>query len=71
MTLDGNFTTGVDFGNWQPAEIHGIKWNDLDGDGAPDSGEPGLAGWTIFLDANENGALDGGETAADLTIQRV
>ena len=30
-----------------PAEIHGTKWNDLDGDGVWDEGEPGLAGWTI------------------------
>jgi PKD repeat protein len=27
--------------------ISGYKWNDLDGDGSWDSGEPGLSGWTI------------------------
>ncbi|MBM4046934.1 MAG: hypothetical protein FJ279_17660, partial [Planctomycetes bacterium] len=40
-----------------------MKWNDLDGDGMRDTGEPGLQGWTIFLDANQNGQFDDGETA--------
>ncbi len=30
--------------------IEGTKWNDLDGDGVRDAGEPGLPGWTIELD---------------------
>lgn len=38
--------------------IEGTKWNDLDGDAARDPTEPGLAGWTIFLDDNQNGHLD-------------
>ena len=29
------------------AELCVTKFNDLDGDGTPDAGEPGLAGWTI------------------------
>ncbi|RMG54839.1 MAG: hypothetical protein D6723_04090, partial [Acidobacteria bacterium] len=29
--------------------ICGTKWNDLDGDGVRDPGEPGLQGWTINL----------------------
>jgi hypothetical protein len=29
--------------------IHGMKWNDLDGDGSQDDGEPGLANWQIQL----------------------
>ena len=44
-----------------PGEIHGTKWNDLDGDGVRDAGEPGLEAWTIFLDQNTNGVLDAGE----------
>ncbi|KQC07145.1 MAG: hypothetical protein APR55_01040 [Methanolinea sp. SDB] len=27
--------------------ISGYKWNDLDGDGVWDTGEPGLSGWTV------------------------
>jgi uncharacterized repeat protein (TIGR01451 family) len=29
--------------------INGMKFNDLDGDGIKDPGEPGMAGWTIML----------------------
>ena len=32
-----------------PAEIHGMKWHDLDADGVKDIDEPGLAGWVIQL----------------------
>lgn len=50
-------------------EIHGTKWNDLDGNGNWDTDEPGLAGVTIFLDQNNNGTLDTNElstvTSAD------
>ncbi|MGD1920052.1 MAG: S8 family serine peptidase [Pleurocapsa sp.] len=42
--------------------ISGTKWDDLNGDGVRDENEPGLAGWTIYLDDNQNGHLDEGET---------
>jgi subtilisin family serine protease len=60
---DGEIVNDVNFGNQQivPGEIHGIKWNDLDGDGTQDEDEPGLEGWTIYLDDNQNGQLDVGE----------
>jgi autotransporter-associated beta strand protein len=66
----GQVVTGIDFGNWvPPGEIHGTAWNDLNGNGVRDPGEPPLAGWTVFLDTNHNGILDPGEisttTAAD------
>lgn len=36
-------------------ELCGIKWNDLNGDGKQDPGEPGLANWVIEVkDANGN-----------------
>ena len=38
--------------------IHGEKWNDLNGDGVHEANEPGLPGWTIYLDANHNGVFD-------------
>ena len=41
--------------------ITGTKWNDLNADGGRDAGEPGLAEWTIFLDADADGVLDAGE----------
>nr|WP_244329378.1 Calx-beta domain-containing protein [Tolypothrix sp. PCC 7910] len=43
------------------AEIRGMKWHDIDGDGVKDSGESGLQNWTIYLDNNTNGQLDNGE----------
>ena len=76
--LGGKTGTGVDANvNWQtsggfeemstverpvPARKSGVKFNDLDGDGVKDAGEPGLAGWTIFVETiNHNGVLDAGE----------
>ena len=44
------------------AEIKGAVWNDLDGN-ALDNNEPNLAGWTVYLDSNNNNQLDGGETS--------
>ncbi|MDY6939455.1 MAG: S8 family serine peptidase [Cyanobacteriota bacterium] len=44
-------------------EIQGSLWEDLNGDGSQNTGEPGLSGWTVFLDDNRNGQLDSGETA--------
>jgi len=48
----------------ETGEIHGLKWNDLDGDSTRDPEEAGLSGWTIYLDQNQNGVLDTGETSA-------
>ena len=44
---------GNDFGNYRPATITGIKYHDLNGNGAQDIDEPGLEGWLISL---SNGA---------------
>lgn len=50
-------------------EIHGVKWSDINGNGVQDFGEPGLAGWTIYIDANTNNVLDAGDfsTTTDAT----
>jgi hypothetical protein len=47
--ISGEVDAGNDFGNYQFAEKKGMKFHDLDGDGAKDAGEPGLDGWTIKL----------------------
>ena len=53
--------TDRDFGNqFALGRIEGKKWNDLNGNGLCDAEEPGLSGWTIYLDQNHNGALDVG-----------
>ena len=41
--------------------ISGVKYRDLNSNGVKDPGEPGLAGWTIYMDANDNGQLDNNE----------
>lgn len=60
---DGEVWEEVDFGNQQMVasnSISGTKFEDLDGDGIRDQGEPGLQGWVIELifDANADGAID-------------
>ena len=58
----GQDLTDADFGNQaMPGEIHGTMWNDVDGDGVRDDGEPGLPDWKVFLDEDEDGQWDPGE----------
>ncbi|MEA3357269.1 MAG: SdrD B-like domain-containing protein, partial [Patescibacteria group bacterium] len=45
-----------------PGSISGYKWNDLNGNGVWDQGEPGLPGWTIILGGD---ATDSTTTAQD------
>ncbi len=54
----GTDSTGNDFGNFQNITISGQKFNDLNGNGLKDQGEPGLPGWTINLDTGANGSVD-------------
>jgi hypothetical protein len=42
-------------------QISGLKFNDLTGDGHRDPSDPGLQGFTIYLDLNNNAILDTGE----------
>jgi hypothetical protein len=64
ITIVANSSEAVSFGNYQKGSIAGQKFHDKDADGVDDgAGEPGLESWVIFLDANANGLLDGGETS--------
>ncbi|NCF13052.1 MAG: choice-of-anchor B family protein, partial [Verrucomicrobiaceae bacterium] len=49
------------FGLAPIGEISGTVWDDANGDGIVDTGETLLENWTVFLDDNQNGQLDGGE----------
>ena len=54
LNLSGSITTnGLGLDNPQccnpNSQIAGTKWNDLNGNGIRDNGEPGLPGWTITL----------------------
>ncbi|MCW6050843.1 DUF4347 domain-containing protein [Lyngbya sp. CCAP 1446/10] len=50
--------TPTNFGNFQLGKISGLKFNDLNKSGVQDTGEPALAGWTIYLDTNNNTVQD-------------
>lgn len=38
--------------------VSGTVWSDDNGNGQRDSGEAGLAGWTVYVDLNDNGVMD-------------
>ncbi len=59
--ISGTNVGGVAFGNFQLISIGGQKYGDTTGNGTQDPADPGLAGFTIFIDANNNGVLDPGE----------
>jgi hypothetical protein len=40
---------GLDFGNFQLITVTGTVYNDMNGDGMRDNGEPPLQGWTVLL----------------------
>jgi GLUG motif-containing protein len=50
-------------------DIEGYKFDDSNADGNKDGGEPGLQGWEIYVDTNNNGLRDTGEpnTVTDAT----
>ena len=43
------------------AQISGVMFDDLDGDGVRDGSEPGLSGWTIYHDDDGDEIMDAGE----------
>ncbi len=56
----------VDFANVFTAaiSISGDVWEDLDGNGNRSLDEPGLLGWTVYVDTNNDAALTAGEPSA-------
>ncbi len=48
-TVEGQDTTGLNFGDFQLATVGGEIFADLKDDGTLDPGDPGLAGWTVNL----------------------
>jgi hypothetical protein len=54
---------GKDAGLIPGANIAGVKFHDLNGNGVRDTSESGLPGWVIYNDANGNGQLDAGESS--------
>ncbi len=65
----GQSATNVDFGETQGANggssgITGTVYGDLQGDSNDDSGDPGLAGWTVYIDVNQSGSYVSGDPTA-------
>jgi len=58
----------VYFGNFKLATITGTVFHDLNGNRQQDSGDVGLGGWTVFLDENQNGLLDGHEISTTTAV---
>jgi hypothetical protein len=59
----GQSVTGRDFGATPVGSISGRVFNDVDRDGVKDGAEGGAAGFRVYLDANNNGRFDAGETS--------
>src|SRR5690606_11992301 len=63
-----NLATNTDVGNldvglFQAPSIGGLVYSDIDSDGSKQINEGGVSGVTVFLDTDDNGALDMGETS--------
>ncbi|MDC0175472.1 FG-GAP-like repeat-containing protein [Planctomycetaceae bacterium] len=65
---EGGIPVPVIIGVAQHPEIHGSLVHDLNGDGTLDAGEPGLGGWTVFLDTSDDGILDAGEISTTTAV---
>lgn len=60
----GEAHVNYNFGNVPLRNISGTVVNDLNDNVARDAGEPGLAGWTVFVDYNGDTVVDAGEQSA-------
>ncbi|RYD43360.1 MAG: hypothetical protein EOP85_10245, partial [Verrucomicrobiaceae bacterium] len=58
VVLSGSNRTDADFGYRNDASVGDLVWNDRDGDGVVDPGEPGIEGVIVYIDANTDGIFD-------------
>ncbi len=65
VTVVSEGTPNADFANFTPTlgSVSGTIWNDINADGIMGA-EPGLSGWTVFIDQNADGLLSAGELSA-------
>jgi len=61
LTESQNVTYAHFGNNLARGSISGVKFYDFNSNGVQDVGDEPLAGWTIYLDANRNGAFNAGE----------
>ncbi len=67
LSTQTSFSSDKEIGPIRPfntSTITGVKWNDSNENGRQDSGEPGLPGWTIYVDSNADGQFNAGEPNA-------
>ncbi|HEX8913791.1 MAG TPA: SdrD B-like domain-containing protein, partial [Humisphaera sp.] len=62
--MDRSFVARFGSDSSATASIAGVVYNDADRDGVRDAAEPGLAGWQVYVDANNDGFLTPGEQIA-------
>ena len=62
---EGGSVTGLTFGNFHLVTISGTVYNDLNGNGTQNSGEPGLAGWTVELLNSQGGVVESATTGSN------
>jgi large repetitive protein len=66
----GQVVTGVDFGNTEEmVGVQGVVWQDLNGDGVRDAGEPGMANVFVWADLNGDGRVSLGEPSTHTNTQ--
>lgn len=59
LLTSGTPSAGNDFGNFQLFSIEGLKYEDLNGNGTQDAGEPVIPNWTFRLfDSNNQPIID-------------
>ena len=54
--VSGGSDATIDFGFYKPVTIGDFVWNDLNGNGVQDAGEPGIAGVTVTLTGTDGAA---------------
>jgi Ca2+-binding RTX toxin-like protein len=68
ITLDDESeSSGNDFVNGQTSPIYGTVFEDLDGDGVLDAGEPRRAGVRIYIDLDRDGHFDVGTESSTVS----
>lgn len=65
ISIDGTLPESrQDIGTFELLSISGRRYHDVNENAVQDGDEPGLAGWTVFVDLDHNGTQSDGEPSA-------
>ncbi|MGH7177184.1 MAG: SdrD B-like domain-containing protein, partial [Tepidisphaeraceae bacterium] len=64
LTEPGDVDRSIDGGFLAPSSIAGVMFSDRNGNGVRDAGEPGVPGFVIFIDQNDDGTRQNDEPVA-------